>query len=107
MWKAQSPVEFHRVHRNIPTELGEGTESQTRTIRRDSRRQSNRTLMGELALIAAVVVHHPDFFVSRSITDEINLAFRDARNAPAQAEDNLICKLVCDHPGGFTGCNVA
>jgi hypothetical protein len=46
--------------------------------------------VSELALVGAVVIHHPDFFVAGAVADEINFAFGDAGNTSAQAEDDFI-----------------
>ena len=54
--------------------------------------------MRDLLLVGAVVVHHPDFFVARAVADEVDLAFGDAGNASAQAEDNFVGETVRDHP---------
>src|ERR1700751_2308485 len=57
--------------------------------------------MRELYLVGAVVVHHPDFFVPTAIADEENLAFSDARNPAAEAEDDFVCELVRDYAYGI------
>ncbi len=62
--------------------------------------------MRELALIGAVVIHHPDFFVAGAVADEIDFAFGDAGNAAAQAEDNFVGKFVGDEAGRVVGGNV-
>src|SRR5580700_7230045 len=106
MREADHAVEVHRVHKNVPPTLGQRTESETRTIRRDARRKRHGTQMSELALIRAVVIHHPDFFVTGAVADKVNLAFRDAGNASTQAENNLISESVRNHPNRVAGWNV-
>src|SRR5882762_7601282 len=63
--------------------------------------------MGYLLLIRAVVVHHPDFFVTTAVADKINLALTDAWYASSQAENDFIGKLVSDEScrllGGVVG----
>ena len=59
--------------------------------------------MGDRVLIGAVVVHGPDFFVPAAAADKIDFAFRDALDAAAQAEDDLVGKLVRDDAGGVAG----
>ena len=56
-----------------------------------------------MALVGAVVIHHPDFFVAGAVADEINFALGDARDAAAQTENDFIGKLVGDDAGGFVG----
>ena len=52
-------------------------------------------------LVGAVVIHGPDFFVPRSAANIIDLRFRNAVNAAAQAEDDFIGKLMGDDPCGL------
>ena len=66
-----------------------------------------RTQMSDLVLVRAVVIHGPDFFVAGAIADEIDLRFRDALNASAQAVNDLVGELVGHHArrgvGGSVG----
>src|SRR6267378_4116807 len=53
--------------------------------------------MRDGVLVGAVVVHHPDFFGTRAVADEINFALGDAGDSTAQAEDDFVGKLVGDY----------
>ena len=59
--------------------------------------------MSKLALVAAVIIHHPDFFVAGAIADKIDFAFGDAGNAAAQTKNNFIGKFVGDQAGRVIG----
>src|SRR5882757_3772219 len=52
--------------------------------------------MGDDVLVGAVVIHGPYFFSSGAVAHEINFGFGDAGNTSAQAEDDLVGKLVSD-----------
>ena len=54
-------------------------------------------------LVGPVVIHHPDFLVPAAAAHEVNLALRNAGNAAAQAEDNLVRELVRDDAGRVGG----
>src|ERR1700679_1662814 len=62
--------------------------------------------MRELALIGAIVIHGPDFFVAAAITDKKYLAFGDALNPAAETVDDFVGKLVGDEASGVIGGNV-
>ena len=62
--------------------------------------------MGKLALVGAVIIHHPDFFVAGAVADEINFAFRDAGNAAAEAKNDFVGKFVRDQAGRVIGGNI-
>ncbi len=92
-----------RREEGYATALGQRTECKTGSVRRDSRRQRYRAEMGELALVRAVVIHHPDFLVPAAVADEINLALANAGNASTQAHDDFVGQFVCDQPGCILG----
>ena len=46
--------------------------------------------------VGAVIVHLPDFFRAAAIADVVNLGFRNAGDAAAQAEDDFVGKAVRD-----------
>ena len=101
--KRNQTVQIERVHQDFPSDLGQRTEGQARTIGRNPRRQRNRAQMGHGVLVGAVVVHRPDFFVAAAAADKIDLALGDSGNAAAQAEDNFVGKLVRDRAGRVAG----
>ena len=54
-------------------------------------------------LVRAVIIHGPDFFVSRAGADKVDLAFRDSGDSTAEAKDNFIRELVCRDSSRFGG----
>src|SRR5215831_3740936 len=50
--------------------------------------------MRKLMLVRAIVVHGPDFFMSGSVTDEVNLRLCDPLNSSTKPEDDLIGELM-------------
>src|SRR5437764_13025498 len=54
-------------------------------------------------LVSAVIIHGPDFFVSGTVADEINLAFRNTGDPAAQPEDDFIRELMRGDAGGING----
>ena len=57
--------------------------------------------VGDGVLVGAVVVHHPDLFVvGAEDFDVVDLGLGDAGRAAAEAEDDLVGKLVGDLAGG-------
>ena len=95
------------IHQDVPPRLGQGTEGEARTVGRDARRQGNGSLVSQLTLVGAVVVHLPDFFVTGAIADEIDFAFRDAGDAATEAEDDFVREFVGDDARCVVGGNVA
>src|SRR6202167_4521818 len=89
MREADQAVEIDRVHEDLPAGFGQGTERETGTIGRNSRRERDGKLMSDLTLIGAIVIHRPDFFVAGAIAHEKDFALGDAGNAAAEAEDDL------------------
>ncbi len=56
--------------------------------------------MGELVLVGAVVVHHPDVFVGSGFFDVVDLGLGDAGRSAAEAQDDLVGEAVGDLAGG-------
>ena len=54
--------------------------------------------MRQRLLVCAVVVHHPDFFVSGALANKVDFSFSDALYASAQAEDDFIGEPVRNLP---------
>ena len=54
--------------------------------------------MSDLVLVAAVVIHSPDFFVPAAPADVVDLRFRDTVHAAAEAKDDLVGEFVRDQP---------
>ena len=52
-------------------------------------------------LVAAIVIHLPDFFVAGAAAHENDLGFGDAVDAAAQPEDDFVRKFMGDNPGGL------
>ncbi len=66
---------------------------ETRGAQRDGVEMSDRVLR------RAIVVHGPDFFVSGAGADEVDLAFGNAGDSAAEAEDDFVGKAVGNQAG--------
>src|SRR6185437_5322168 len=94
MRESDHAVEEQRIHPQTDGFAAKFYKGYPRAVRRDSRRESDLAEMRDLVLAIAVVVHHPDFFGAAAITDEDDLALGDAGDTTAEAEDDLVGKLV-------------
>src|ERR1039458_6723975 len=101
MRESDKAVQVGGIHEDVPAGLSQGTEGEAGTIGRNSGRQGDGGLMSELALVGAVVIHDPDFFVAGAIADEKDFAFGDAGNAATQTKNDFVREFVGNEAGGI------
>src|SRR6266852_4333472 len=95
------------MHKNSGRAPGEGGEGQQGAIRADTRAYRRGAVLSDLALVAAIVIHDPDFLVAGATGDKVDPGTKD----PGHAEplEDVVGELVGHAPGavGIVGARIA
>jgi len=88
-------AEFEGEHLQLPSACGgDGREGDAAVVGRNARESEMETELGNLALVGAVVVHHPDFFVPLRELMKTMAGFGDALDAATEAKDDFVGEFV-------------
>ena len=93
--EADEAAEDEREHAELEAVLAEGGKGDEGVIGRDAGGDGVFTEVSDGVLIGSVVVHHPDFFFTGADAFGVEeFGFGDAGGATAEAEDDVVGKLV-------------